>query len=254
MTDQALVASGPFRTKNEVVSHLEDRILRGEFMVGEKLPSERELCSRYAVSRPVIREALAGLLERGYIDVFAGRGSFVRAVATDELSQSLNRVAARAGITARHLVAARVMLECGGAELAASNASTDDVEAIFVTLQAHERATELAERARTDLLFHEAVALASGNPVIALMFGSIRTQVHSLMLRSHSDQKVRLLGDPMHVKIAEAIREHDPVRARTAMTEHIELALTLYGSDLDRPLSEVLSARGLDAGTPLRTG
>jgi hypothetical protein len=29
------------------------------------------------------------------------------------------------------------------------------------------------------------------------------------------------------------------------MREHLELALTLYGSDLDRPISEVVESRGL---------
>ena len=36
------------------------------------------------------------------------------------------------------------------------------------------------------------------------------------------------------------------------MSEHVELALALYGDDLDRPLSEVLAGRGLVASPPLR--
>ena len=242
----------PFRTKADVVTDLERRILDGEFVVGQRLPSERELCAQYAVSRPVVREALAGLGERGYLEVFAGRGSFVRAVATDELSQSLTRVAARTGVTARDLVVARVMLECTSAELAATNATDEAVEQILEALRVHDAATGLADRALTDLVFHEAVAIATGNPVIALMFGSIRTQVHALMLRSHSDRKVRRLGDPLHHRIADAVRDHDPQAARAAMSEHVELALTLYGKDLDRPLADVLAGRGLNASAPLR--
>lgn len=238
--------------KGDIVADLERRIVSGEFVSGEKLPPERDLCLEYAVSRPVIREALAGLVERGYIDVFAGRGSFVRAVAVDDLSQSLNRVATRTGVTARDLVAARVMLECTAAELAALRESPD-VSEIYSTLEIHDAAKTLADRAQSDLAFHEAVAAASGNPVIALMFGSIRGQVHALMLRSHSDRKVRRLGDPLHAEIAAAIRDGDAAGARAAMAAHLELALTLFGRDLDRPLAEVLESRGLDSSHPLRT-
>lgn len=253
MGAESRLSHTPFRTKADIVHHLERRVLDREFVVGEKLPSERDLCLQYAVSRPVIREALAGLVERGLIDVFAGRGSFVRAVTTDDLAQSLTRVATRAGITSRDLVSARVMLECTAAEMAADRGHEQDIDDIFAALELHDAAHSLAERARTDLVFHEAVAVASGNPVIALMFGSIRVQVHALMLRSHSDRKVRRLGDPLHQQIAEGIRDRDPVAARAAMSEHLQLALNLFGKDLDRPLAEMLESRGLGSSPPLRT-
>lgn len=233
------------RTRIDVIEHLERVILSGVFAVGSKLPSERELCAIYDVSRPVIRETLAGLVERGYIEVYPGRGSFVRAVAVDELAEPLSRATRQAGITARHLVSARLMLECTAAELAAERASDEDVARIERALAEHNAAHSLADRAHTDLAFHEAVAAASGNPVIALMFGAIRTQVHALMLRSLSDQAVRDAGDPMHERIAEAIAARDPDGARQAMRDHIELALSLYGDDLDLSLAAVLEGRGL---------
>jgi len=234
------------RTKHDVVGDLERRILNNEFIVGQKLPSERALGDAYAVSRPVIREALAGLVERGYIDVHPGIGSFVRALATGALSGSLTRAATRAGITARDLVPARLMLECTAADMAARNATQFEVDSIVQALDAHQRAKDVGERARSDLHFHEAVALGSGNPVITLMFGSIRTQVHALMLRSHSDRTVQRLGDPLHQNIADCIRARDPEGARAAMSEHVGLALTLYGEDLDRPLSKVLASLAIE--------
>lgn len=238
--------------KAEVVADIERRILAGEFEPGERLPSERHLCGEYGVSRPVIREALAGLVERGLVDIHAGRGTFVREVAVDDLSQQLTRAATRTGITARDLVDARVMLECTAAELAARRAP-HDADKVLDALEMHERAVALDERVNTDLAFHEAIAAASGNPVIALMFGSIRGQVHALMLRSHSDRKVRQLGDPIHREIADAIAAGHAKKARQAMAKHLELALELFGDDLDRPLAEVLESRGLDAGKRLGT-
>ena len=78
-----------------------------------------------------------------------------------------------------------------------------------------------------------------------LMFGAIRNQVHALMLRSHSDPSVQRVGEPYHQKIVQAIKDGNATAARELMREHLELALSLYGSDLDRPISDVVEARGL---------
>lgn len=241
--------SSPLR-KSEIIRRLEKRILGGEFTPGEKLPSERELAEKYGVSRPVIREGLSGLVERGLVDVQAGRGTFVREVAVDELSLSLNRVAARTGITTRHLVEARLMVEVTAAGYAAAMPERS-MEVLEDALLRHEKSRTLVERASTDLEFHEAVAAASGNPVIALMFGSIRLQVYSLMLRSHSDPHVRDVGDPQHRKLTDAIRAGDRDLASALMADHLSLALSLFGDEVDLPISEMLESRGIALAPPL---
>lgn len=230
--------------KIDIVQSIQARVLSGEWAQGSQLPSERELAVEYGVSRPVIREALAGLVELGFIEIHPGRGSFVRGVRIDDLSGSLTRAATLAKITARDLVVARLGLECSAAELAAKQ-SPRPVEKLTEALGAHAEAESLQALADTDLDFHETVVAASGNPLLVLMFGAIRNQVHALMLRSHSDPTVRRQGEPYHERIVQAIIDGDPAAARELMREHLELALTLYGSDLDRPISEVVESRGL---------
>ncbi len=241
MTDFAIQA--PAR-KVDIVQDIQGRVLRGEWEPGSQLPSERDLANDYGVSRPVVREALAGLEEIGFIEIHPGRGSYVRGVRVDDLSGSLNRAATLAKITARDLVVARLGLECSAAELAASNSSRK-IEDLEKALDEHARATTLQSLADTDLAFHETVVAASGNSLLVLMFGAIRKQVHALMLRSHSDPMVQASGEPYHKKIVEAIAKGDPTAARTLMKEHLELALELFGIDLDRPISEVVESRGL---------
>lgn len=230
--------------KIDIVQSIQDRILSGELSPGSQLASERELAAEYGVSRPVIREALAGLVELGFIEIHPGRGSFVRSVKIDDLSGSLTRAATLARVTAHDLVIARLGLECSAAELAARQPNRPSEE-LWASLKEHAEATSLQQMADTDLAFHETVVAASGNPVFVLMFGAIRNQVHALMLRSHSDPNVQRVGEPYHEKIVRAIVEGDATAAREMMREHLELALTLYGTDLDRPISDVVEARGL---------
>lgn len=230
--------------KADIIQNMQNRVLEGEWSPGAQLPSERELAVEYGVSRPVIREALAGLVELGFIEIHPGRGSFVRGVKVDDLSGSLNRAATLAKITARELVFARLGLECAAAELAAKQAPQHN-EKLWAALKEHSDAKTLQSLADTDLAFHETVVASSGNPLLVLMFGAIRNQVHALMLRSHSDPNVQVIGEPYHERIVQAIVDGDAPLARDLMREHLELALTLYGPDLDKPLSEVVESRGL---------
>ena len=53
-------------------------MLTGSLAADERLPSERRLAQEFGVSRPVVREALRSLVERGLIEVEPSRGAFVR--------------------------------------------------------------------------------------------------------------------------------------------------------------------------------
>lgn len=215
--------------------------MAGEFASGDRLPSERLLCIEFSVSRPVIREALRSLEERGLISVHPSRGSFVRTENRTDLAAPLRRVALRSGTTPRDLVAARVMLECTAVDLAVQNAADSDLDAITDALNHHRVARGLVQVTLTDLRFHTEIIRAGGNPVIEIMYGSIRELVAGLMMRSHSDPIVHRAGDPLHDEICNALIARDARTARTAMEEHLRLALDLYGDDLDRPIADVLA-------------
>ena len=125
--------NSPLR-KYEIIRQLELRIVVGEFAAGQKLPSERELAEEYGVGLPVIREGLSGLVASGLVDIQVGRGTFVRGISVDVLSKSLNRVAARTGITTRHLVEARLMIEVAAARHAAmaSQGAIQELEEVLI--------------------------------------------------------------------------------------------------------------------------
>lgn len=57
---------------------IREQIDKGVYSAGEKMATERRLCEKYNVSRITIRHALRLLQEQGYIERFAGRGTFVR--------------------------------------------------------------------------------------------------------------------------------------------------------------------------------
>ena len=72
----ALVRTRPL-LPDVVRSELRRAIVAGEFPSGSKLPNEEALCTRFAVSRITLREAVRGLIEDGYVIRRQGAGTFV---------------------------------------------------------------------------------------------------------------------------------------------------------------------------------
>jgi GntR family transcriptional regulator len=56
---------------------LYQRIVSGDYLPGEKLPSERELIKEFQVSRITIRKAIANLIHQGLVITYQGKGVFV---------------------------------------------------------------------------------------------------------------------------------------------------------------------------------
>ena len=62
---------------------IKERIKFGIYPVKSKLPSEREICEEFGVSRTTVRQTLQQLRQEGYLDVQAARGAFVQAPRQD---------------------------------------------------------------------------------------------------------------------------------------------------------------------------
>ncbi|PDQ34119.1 MAG: hypothetical protein B5766_12860 [Candidatus Lumbricidophila eiseniae] len=226
----------------QIVAAIDERIVSGTWPEHSRLPSERTLAEQFSVSRPVIRESLRVLSERGLIVISAGRGSFVRRIDPASQGASAELLARRGAITAEHLIVARTMLEAEAAALAAINRTDQHIERLSELLEQFDHST-VPESADLDVAFHEAITVASGNPVIQVMFASIKTLAHGIVLRSLTDRKLAGAALPLHEVILTAIIEQDPDRARQAMSEHLGAARQFYGTDLNQPLADVLRHR-----------
>lgn len=62
----------------QVETLLRERIEQGELKVGERLPSEAELCRRWGISRITVRQALTELTREDLLERVPGKGTFVR--------------------------------------------------------------------------------------------------------------------------------------------------------------------------------
>jgi GntR family transcriptional repressor for pyruvate dehydrogenase complex len=226
-------------TRSEVASQLEAEVLSGELEPGAKLPSERELALRLGVSRPLVREALRSLVERGLVEISPGRGAFVTAGSSAAAARPLGSHYLRQNVTPYHLIEVRTIIEPAAARLAAERATDAEIAALGHAVEQLDAVDSVLDGARWDITLHALVARMSHNPVIETTFESIATLVFELMLRSHSEPKVVAASAPFHRAVYEAIRDRDPERAYKAMRGHHESGQRFYGKDLDLSLDAV---------------
>ncbi|MEU6717431.1 FadR/GntR family transcriptional regulator [Nonomuraea sp. NPDC046802] len=215
-----------------IARQLEHDIRSGDIRVGAKLPSERELAAKFGASRNVVREVLRRLEAQHLIEVAPGRGSFVREQSSQH-ARSYDALYRAGRPTVRQLIEARIPLEVEIVGLATQRADEAQLAVIGQANDALLKATDVVDKAHADLDFHDAIAQASGNPVLRIMLSSISGMMFEMMLRSHSDPSIGEPGVPHHAEIFEAIAARDVERARNYMHEHLTLGLRTYGKDLD---------------------
>jgi GntR family transcriptional regulator len=78
LSDQAVIdfeSAIPFYYQIQL--YIQEHINSEEWVSGQKLPSEKELCDHFNVSRTVVRQALGGLESDNLIETIKGKGSFV---------------------------------------------------------------------------------------------------------------------------------------------------------------------------------
>lgn len=209
------------RLYERVAEALATRIAAGEFPVGARLPSERELAQLHGVSRPTIREAMIALEVDGLVEVITGSGVYVRA------RTRRGNERASMDIGPFELLEARAVLEGEAAALAARHIGEEDLSNLDALLEemAAENARDVVMSEDADRRFHLTIARATRN-------SAMQHVVEELWrARNHSLQSVKFLEKARaegikprideHAAIVAALRARDPNAARNAMRTHL---------------------------------
>src|ERR1700685_4472179 len=153
------------RLYEQIVQQIEDSILKGTLKAGDQLPSERELALKFGVSRTAVREAVKALHEKGLVEAYSGRGTFITDGTTEAVRQSINlmmRIDQAEG--SENLAEVRQILEPEIAALAATRIQEPQLvlmrEAFTVMNDALKDPDAYIE---ADLDFHLALAEAAEN-------------------------------------------------------------------------------------------
>lgn len=212
------------RLYEQIVQQIEDSVLNGTLKPGDQLPAERELAQRLGVSRTAVREAVKALREKGLVEAYSGRGTFVTDGTSQAARQSFDlmvKIGQQEG--APHLAELRLILEPGIAALAAVRAKDDDLTTLRETVAVMDRAQDDPEAyIEADLDFHLALAETVANPLILSLIDSIVGLLREQRIKIFNVEGGPQRGQIHHKRILEAMERRDAEMARTAMRAHLE--------------------------------
>jgi GntR family transcriptional regulator, transcriptional repressor for pyruvate dehydrogenase complex len=213
----------------QILQHLKEQILVGQIASGTKLPSEKELATQYGVSAPTVRNAMRGLASAGLIVVRHGSGAFVTADPDGLIADSLGSLMRRERVSVPQTVKVAVALNGLAAELAAENATEEDLEAMQKALDDIERATAMEEVFAGFRLFLSTLAKASANPLLAALCRSmVGVQLDAVQMAAGLNFEVwRQSGKRLGLErqaVLDAIRARNADEARSAAKAYYERA------------------------------
>ncbi|MBC8191496.1 MAG: FadR family transcriptional regulator [FCB group bacterium] len=207
---------------NKIQSEIEKSILQKKFVPGDKLPTEKEMCEMFGVSRTALREALQMLSIQGLITIRKGSGIYVSEYNLADAVKPMNRFLQMTFDDALILqvVEVRKMFEPQIAWLAARNRDEEDVKYLEKNLSdlnkyENHNAQYIGEIHQN---FHLRICQATKNPIIALQMEPILRLMPGIWTIVHNTVDTALSETvKLHEQIFEAIRDQDDDGAREAM-------------------------------------
>jgi GntR family transcriptional repressor for pyruvate dehydrogenase complex len=212
------------RLYEQIVEQIEDSIREGRMKPGDQLPSERELAQQFGVSRTAVREAVKTLSEKGLVESYSGRGTFVTSGRSQAIRHSLDwLVNSGDPQNAGYVSELREILEPEFTALAATRIEDQQLAMMREAIDVMDRSIHNPEDyIEADLDFHLALAEAAANPLILSLLDSIvgvlRVQRLGVFGTTGGPQR----GQKHHKLILKAIEQRNPARARKAMRAHME--------------------------------
>ena len=211
------------RLYQQIVQQIEESIDKGDLKEGDQLPAERDLAQQFGVSRTAVREAVKTLREKGLVEAYAGRGTFITNGSTNSIRNTLDRMIRNGPLEGTvHLAEMREILEPEIAFLAAKRADQETISAMQESISVMDAARMDPEAfIEGDLDFHLALAEAAGNPLILSLIDSIVGLLREQRMRTYYTEGGPERGQYHHKRILEAIEHRDPQGARDAMRAHL---------------------------------
>jgi len=212
---------------NDIIAKIRDLLNYKNLEPGDKLPSERMLSEKFGVSRGNLREAIQKLEFYGLLKSKPQSGTFVADIGQVAMDGMLEDILTLDEPDFKSLVETRILLELKTVRLAAKRRTKEDLVQMKTALDAYSQKVENGEDAvQEDLLFHLAIARASGNSTINTLMLIITPEIINNFEKYHvCDKGLAFRGIQEHQDIFDAIKTQNTKLAKEKMKVHFK---TLY--------------------------
>ena len=220
-----LTKSDNSEIQNKVLSDIKDLINFKNLEPGDKLPSERMLSEKFEVSRGVVREAIQKLEFYGLLESKPQSGTFIANIGVIAMNGMIDDILRLEDQDFKSLVETRILLELKTARLASLRRTEGDLLNLKSALMAYaEKVNNGEDAVQEDLLFHLAIAKASGNSTMNTLMLMITPKIITNFETYHvCDKGLAKQGINEHQEIYDAIEQQNPKLAKQKMKEHFSV-------------------------------
>jgi GntR family transcriptional repressor for pyruvate dehydrogenase complex len=210
----------------DIVQQIRTLIEEGKLKRHDQLPPERELSETFRVSRTTVREAIRTLESMKLLQSRQGNGTYVVASSEESLIQPLAAALYSEKDDIRDIFYIRKIIEPHVAELAAENATPQELEELERILRKQEECIGQGETIiETDSAFHNLMVKATKNRVMERLISALmdllkQSREKYLMEEENDERAVRSLEG--HRRVLSAVKMGDGEVARKSMLQHLE--------------------------------
>ena len=211
--------------QNEIISKIRDLINYKNLEPGDKLPSERKLSEKFEVSRSNVREAIQKLEFYGILKSKPQSGTFIADIGQVAMNGMIEDILRLKEPDFKSLVETRILLDLKTVRLAAQRRTKEDLKQMQYALEAYsEKVLKGEDAVQEDLLFHLAIAEASGNSTMNTFMLIITPEIITNFEKYHvCDKNQAFMGIQEHKDIYEAIKIQNPQLAKEKMKIHFKV-------------------------------
>ena len=163
--------------KELFITQIEHMIISGEFEIGQKLPSERELSQKMGVSRAIVNSGIAEMARKGFIEIRPRVGNFVADYRRNGTVETLVSIMKYNGGTLRpaeikSLIEFRCVVDNMVIQLIDGKLTENQKKTLKEIVDKIGVSATPAEAAENTQLFHHELAIISGNTIVPLIYAS----------------------------------------------------------------------------------
>jgi len=237
--DDAYEDTGGGSAVDQVVAQIRELIDADGLTVGDKLPTERELCERFATSRNTVREAMRMLKAYGIVDVRPKVGATI-------VDQRMNRaldifsfnVAEVSRKTFDDIQGFRELIETGTALAIFDAATPDDLARLREINAQMVQARSVVEASEHDFRFHTELIAMTGNRSILDVYGIMKPVILRIMQRGKTRRIIEGETYREHEEILKAIEASDNLAYQYLMRTHLRAGLVTFAEPPGAPVAK----------------
>lgn len=222
------------RAYEKVIKYVKDRIVSGEFQIGDRLPTERELSEKLLLSRNSVREALRTMENTGLISSRQGSGNYLTGNMQPAIEESIYLMSMLKQIGDRDICKMRRGMDILAMKLAVENYTEDMRPEIEELMRKFDMSDEMetSEAAFIDQEVHTLIAKFSNNKLLQLINESLSSIMGQFILKS---RKIVILNDgdvltSYHKLMLTSLMNKDEVGGVDAINKHYD-AMEKYIDD-----------------------